>query len=71
MKQSMGFLAIVTLKESACNAEDPGSIPGSGKFPGEVNGNPIQCSCLGNHMDRGAWWAAVHGVAKHWTQLSH
>ena len=51
-------------KASACNAGDPGSIPGSGRHPGEGNGNPLQYSCLGNPMDRGAWWATVHGVAK-------
>ena len=42
-------------KASACNAEDSGSIPGSGRFPGEVNGNPVQYSCLENSMDGGAW----------------
>ena len=41
-----------------------GPIPGSGRSPEEVNGNPLQCSCLENPMDRGAWWATVHGVAK-------
>ena len=41
-----------------------GSIPGSGRSPGEGHGNPFQYSCLGNPMDRGIWWAAVHGVAK-------
>ena len=51
-------------KESACNAGDLGSIPGSGRSPGEGNGNPLQYSCLENGMDRGAWWATVHGVAK-------
>ena len=49
---------------SACNAGDLGSIPGSGRYPGEGNGNPLQYSCLENPMDRGAWWATVHGVAK-------
>ena len=44
--------------------EMQGSIPGLGRFPGEGNGNPIQYSSLGNLMDRGAWWATVHGVAK-------
>ena len=57
-------------KESACNAGDPGSIPGSGGSPGEGNANPLQYSCLGNPMDRGSWWAIAHGVAKSWTQLS-
>ena len=42
----------------------PGSIAGSGRCPGEGNGNPLQYSCLENSMDRGAWWAAIHGVAK-------
>ena len=51
-------------KGSACNAGDPGSIPASGRSPGEGNGNPLQNSCLENPMDRGAWWATVHGVAK-------
>ena len=46
------------------DARDVGLIPGSGRSPGEGNGNPIQNSCLRNPMDRGAWWAAVHGVAK-------
>ena len=51
-------------KVSAYNAGDPGSIPGSGRSPGEGNGNPLQYSCLENPVDRGAWWAAVHGVTK-------
>ena len=49
---------------------DLGSIPGSGRSPGEGNGNPVQYSCLENPMDRGAWWATVHGVAKSQTRLS-
>ena len=60
-----------TVKESACNAGDLGSIPGSGRFPGEGNGNPFQYSGLENPMDRGAGWATVHGVAKSPTQLSN
>ena len=47
------------------------STPGSGRSPGEGNGNPLQYSCLENSMDRGAWWATVHGVAKSWTRLSN
>ena len=47
--------------------QDSGSIPGSGRSPGEGNGNPFQYSCLGNSKDRGAWQAEVHGVAKGWT----
>ena len=57
-------------KESAYNAEDPGSIAGLGRSPGEGNGNPLQYSCLENSMDRGAWWARVYGVTKSWTQLT-
>src|SRR5574337_201191 len=51
-------------KASACNAGDLGLIPGSGRSPGEGNGNPLQYFCLENSVDRGAWWATVHGVAK-------
>ena len=58
-------------KESACNAADSGSIPGSGRSPGEGNGNPLQYSCLENPMDRGAWQVIVHGVAKSQTWLSN
>ena len=57
-------------KESACNAGDPSSIPWSRRSPGEGNGKPLQYSCLENSMDRGAWQATVHGVAKSQTQLS-
>ena len=49
---------------------DPGSIPGSGRSPGEGKGNPLQYSCLENSMDRGAWWATVYGITKSWTRLS-
>ena len=49
-------------KQSACNAGDLGSIRGSGRYPGKWHSNPLQYSCLGNPMDRGAWWATVHGV---------
>ena len=58
-----------SVKKSACTARDPGPILGLGRSPGEVSGNSLQYSCLGNPMDRGAWWAAVHGVAKSWTWL--
>ena len=57
-------------KESACNAGDLGSIPGSGRCPGEGHGNPLKYSCLENPMDRGPWWAIVQGVAKRQTLLS-
>ena len=59
-------------KESACNAGDPpGLIPESGRSLGEGNGNSLQYSCLENPMHRGGWWAAIHEVAKSWTQLSN
>ena len=51
-------------KESACNTRDPGLIPGSGRSPGERKGNPLQCSCLEDPIDREAWLAIVHGVAR-------
>ena len=51
-------------KESACSAGDPGSTSGLGRSPGEGNGNPLWYSCLEHSMDRGVWWATVHGVAK-------
>ena len=59
----VGFPGGSDSNESACNAGDPGSIPGSGRSPGGGHGNPLQYSCLENPMDRGAWWATVHGVA--------
>ena len=59
------------VKASACNAGDLGSIPVSGRSPGEGNVSPLQYSCLENPMDRGAWWATVHGVAKSRTRLSN
>ena len=52
-------------------ARDPGLVPESGRYSGEGNGSPLQYSCLGNLMDRGAWWATVQGAAKSWMQLSH
>ena len=57
-------------KESICSARDLGSILGLGRCPGGGNGNPLQYSSLENPIDRGAWWATVHGVIKSWTQLS-
>ena len=62
----MGFPGGTVVKNLPANAgdtRDAGLIPGSGRFPGEGNGNPLQYSCLESSMDRGAWWAAVHGVA--------
>ena len=58
-------------KESACNAGDLGLIPGSGRSPGDGNGNPLQFSCLEKPMDRGVWRAIILGVAKSWTWLSN
>ena len=52
------------VKNPPANAGDAGWISGSGRSPREGHGNPLQYSCLGNPMDRGAWWAVVHGVAK-------
>ena len=66
----LGFPGGSDSKESACNAGDPGPIPGSGRSPGEGIGYPLQYSCLENSMDRGAWWAKVHGVTNSQTQLS-
>ena len=73
----MSFLSIPLLmdaslggsddKEAACNLGDLGSIPRLGRYPGGGHGNPLQYSCLENPMDRGDWWATVHGVAKSWT----
>ena len=61
----------LVVKNLPANAGDVGLIPGSGRSPGEGNGIPLQYSCLGNPMDRGAWWAVVHGVAKSRTGPKH
>ena len=66
-----GFSGGLDGKEPACNAGDLGSIPGLGRSPGEGNGYPLQYSCLENPMDRGAWQATVHGVAKSRTRQSN
>ena len=60
----LGFPCSSVVKNLSANAGDVVSIPGSGRSPGEGNGNLSQYSCLGNPMDKGAWWAIVHGVAK-------
>ena len=67
----MGFPGGSEGKASACNAGDPGLIPGSGRSPGEGKGYPLQYSGLENPMDGGAWRATVHEVAKSQTQLSN
>ena len=68
---ALGFRDGTASKESAWNAGDTGSVPGSGRSPRGGNGNPLQYSCLKNPMDREAWWATVHGVSKSWTQRSN
>ena len=60
----MDFPGGSVIKNPPANARDSGSILGSGISPGEGNGNPLQCSCLENPLDRGTWWATVHGVTK-------
>ena len=66
----IGFPGGADDKKSAYNIGDPGLIPGSGRSPGEGNGNPLQYTCLENPMDSRAWLATVHGVAKNRTLLS-
>ena len=62
-------LVVKNLPANAGDIRDTDSIPGSGRSPGEGNGNPLQYSCLENPIDRGAWWAIFHRVAQSWTQL--
>ena len=70
LKTEEAFSGGSNTKESACKVGDLGSIPGLGRSPGEGNGYPLQDFFLENSMDRRAWQARVHGVAKSWTQLS-
>ena len=70
-KEGLGFAGGSEGKASACNMGDLGSIPGLGRSPGEGNDNPLQYSGLENSMDRGAWWATVHGVSKSRSQRSN
>ena len=65
----LGFPNGSVVKNLPVNAGDTGSIPRSGRYTGEQNGNPLQYSCLGNPMDKGAWQAVVHGVTKSQTRL--
>ena len=65
-----GFLGGLMLKNPLANVGDADSVSTSGRSPGEGNGTPLQYSCLDNRMDRGAWRAAVHGVAESWTRPS-
>ena len=60
----VGFSGCSVVKNLPFNVGDVDLIPGSGRSPGEGNGNPFQYSCLGNPMDRGVWWATVHGVTE-------
>ena len=74
MNLSPEFSGTPGVKNSPVNAEDikeEGLIPGSGRFPGGENGNPLQYSCRENPMDKEAWWATVHGVSKSRTRLSN
>ena len=64
------FPGAVMIKNPHASAGDMGWIPGLGRFPGEDNGNPLQCSCLENPMNSEAWWATVQGVSESWAQLS-
>ena len=69
---SQGQCSLLVVKNPLANAgdvRDVSSVPGWGRSPGGVHGNPLQDSCLENPMDRGAWWATVHGVATSWTRL--
>ena len=68
---SEGFPGGSDGKEFVCHVGDLSLIPGFGRSPGEGNGSALQCSCLENSMDRGAWRATVHGAAKSWTGLSN
>ena len=71
IKLELGFSGGSDVKETACNAQDLGSVPGSGSSPGGGHGDPFQYSGLENSMDREAWWALVHGITKSWTRLSN
>ena len=64
IKASEVVLVVESMPANAGDIRDMGSVPGSGRFPGGGHGNPLQHSCLDNSMDRGAWWAIVHGIAK-------
>ena len=63
-------LVVKDLPANAGELRDTGSIPGSGRYPGEWHGNPLKYYCPENSIDRGAWWAIVHGATKNWIQLS-
>ena len=69
-KIPLGFPGGSVVKNLPANAGDAGLIPGSGRSPGEGNGNPLQCSCLGNLMDRGTWHAIVHRILRRVSHMS-
>ena len=69
-RNTLHFPGGSAVENPAAHAGDAGSVPGSGVSPGEGNGHPLQCSCLENPMDGGAWWATVHEVVKSQTGLS-
>ena len=69
-RASTGFPGGSVANDPPASAGEPGSIPGSGRSFGEGNGSPLQCSCPGKPMDRRAWWATVHGIAKSRTRQS-
>ena len=72
MNKSGALQVVLVVKNMPVNTGDireVGSVPGLGRSPGEGNGSPLQCSCLDNPMDRGAWRATVHGVTKSWTRM--
>ena len=71
LRASQVALVVKNPPANAGDVRDVSSIPGSGRSPGGGHGNPLQYSCLENPMDRGAWWAIVHGVAKSLTRLSN
>ena len=68
-RASQASLVKKSLPANTGDVRDMGSIPGLGRSPGEGHGNPLQCSCLENPRDGGAWWAAISGVAQSWTRL--
>ena len=69
MIMTQGFQGSPSIKEPSCQCKRHGFSPWVGKIPGAEHGNPLQCSCLENPMDRGAWWAAIYGVAQSRTRL--
>ena len=70
LKVNMGFPGGSVVKNPPANEGEANSIPGLGRYPGGGNANPLQYSCLENSMDRGVWWAVVHGVTKSWMDMT-